>query len=79
MLTIELRVNGALIGHAQLINQGYLKGLDDTCEYEYHAWLTEGKGNILRGRLKHKRSDGAFELVRKLTEDMNKKKQKGAT
>lgn len=76
MLTVELRVNGNLIGHVQAVNQGYVAGMGDKCNYEYTAMLME-TGDIVRGRLQHERHTGAFELIRRLAQDIGEKSKKG--
>ena len=73
MLTVEYRVNGQLIGVTNIVNIGkpVLKGFDFgegisevVCSYQIEHFSTNQK-TILRTKLRHKRSDGFEELVRK--------------
>lgn len=70
MLTAEIKVNGVLIGHVYIHNEGYvndnLDDDDDMCNYSYHAYDV-GEGEIIgRGTVKHPRKDGAFRLVERV-------------
>jgi hypothetical protein len=72
MLTVEYRVNGQLIGVTNIVNngspgyQGYEQILekDDTRNYTVEHFASN-KEIITRFYIKHKRSDGFEELVRK--------------
>jgi hypothetical protein len=83
MITAEVRVNGALIGHMYIHNektlfpsaQEYKKHLCDKCEY-YVEYTEVGKGKIFIGRLEHWGNDGAVALMAKAFELIDKKIQK---
>lgn len=67
MLTVEIKVNGALIGLAYARNVAW-GDLLDTSTYKWQYYRPEGSPNLLVGEVEHKRDDGAEALVRKILE-----------
>lgn len=85
MLTVEIKVNGALIGHIYLVNMGAVLGVPDKNRYEYEFYEigaqldSEQKKKRLSkykplrtGKLVHKRTDGAMRLIKKAIDDIHK-------
>ena len=63
MITVEIRINGALIGHIYAVNE---RGASDgLCEYRYEYYEPD-RGGLVTGKVKHERTKGAAELVKKL-------------
>jgi hypothetical protein len=68
MLTVEIRISGALITGINVVNRGVgdVNGL--TSEYEYQGCTfpidNVGPVKTFNGRLKHIRSEGANKLIR---------------
>ena len=63
MLTVEFRVNGAMIAQTYIVNRGTV--LDDSkmCSYEFEHYRP-GEGVLSKGVCVHDRNDGAEVLVR---------------
>lgn len=75
MLTAEIKINGCLLSHVYIHNTGVEPGMGDCYNYEYEVYNVgegESKG-VIWGFLKHKRSDGALELVKKVLGKCKKK------
>jgi len=71
MITIEIRINGALIGHIYAVN---LRGAPDgLCEYRYEYYEPD-RGSLVTGKIKHQRPEGALALVAKLARAAKRKK-----
>ena len=69
MFTVELKINGALIGHVHGINKGlYPEGKGETL-YNYEYYNVEER-DLIAGHVLHKRDDGLPNLVRLILEDM---------
>ena len=70
MLTIEMKVNGTIIGQMYAHNKGYIDDGFDLCEYDYNCYLlNEGhNAELCTGVVTHKRSEGFAELSRVLFE-----------
>lgn len=64
MLTVELRINGRLIGHAYVVNRAPEVYPGDECPYSWELY-TVNRGT-LNGTVDHRREDGAWELLRKV-------------
>jgi hypothetical protein len=60
MFTIELRINGALIGHIYGRNVGVFS--KDKCRYKYEYYEPENRG-IIKGEIVHNRNKGIRALV----------------
>ena len=60
MFTVEIKINGTLIGHVY----GHNTGVKDRGEtlYDWHYYSTEG-GNVVKGKAHHKRENGINALV----------------
>ena len=65
--SVELKINGRLIGNVYYHNAGYLYSslegyADNVCEYsyEYHSWP---EGDTVKGKLTHARHEGVEKLV----------------
>lgn len=69
MFTVELKINGTMIGHIYGKNKGLAsEGTGETI-YEYEYYEPDG-GDIARGFVLHKREDGLRHLVRLVLEDI---------
>ena len=68
MFTIEIKINGAMIGHIYGQNKGSVG--DGEYEYCYEYYEPDNKINLQRGTVRHKRSDGIKELVKLILEDL---------
>ena len=71
MFTVELKVNGALVGHIYGVNKGlYLEGKGETIyDYEYYD---VGKRDLIKGEVLHKREGGIKCLIKLILEDVEK-------
>jgi hypothetical protein len=82
MITSEVRVNGALIGHMYIHNEKTLspstienkKYCGEKCQY-YIEYIPIGKGEVFMGFLEHCRDDGAVALMAKAFAFIDKKIQ----
>ena len=68
MLTIEMKINGTLIGQIYAHNEGYVDDDFSLCNYTYHCYLMGMKGQpkLAEGSLQHKREKGFTVLAEKL-------------
>lgn len=71
MMTIEVRINGCLIGHAYIVNQGMSKTGQCCYSYEYYhvgkaTEVKSAKGALKSGKIEHKREQGAEALAMKV-------------
>jgi len=74
-LAIETRVNGQLIACIYIVNVLQLKTGEYLYEYELHnigGERMELHGNVIKGDMIHKRSEGWQKLVRLILEDTEK-------
>ncbi len=67
MFTVELKINGALIGHIHGVNKGI--GQEGATTYDYDYYDVE-KGDLSKGRIFHKREDGINHLIKLILEDL---------
>jgi len=67
MLTADIRINGALIGHLYILNVGLRE--DDKTGYKIEYY--EPGNEIKRGFVLHDRQEGASVLVQKALEVVN--------
>ena len=74
MLTVDLKINGDLIGHMYIVNVSHL--LEDS-EYEYTIYDVAGR-KCTTDFIEHKRSEGAWELVQRIINREKKKTKKKA-
>lgn len=69
MLTIEMKVNGTIIGQMYAHNKGYVDVTPvdpdgDWCEYDWHCYLLNyGDATLTQGTLLHKRTEGFGKLA----------------
>ena len=78
--SIELKINGQLIGHLYYHNKGFI-GRDSRGRisnsylytWEYHTWPAS-PSPILKGELTHKRGEGVEKLVYLILKDILKQK-----
>jgi len=73
MLTIEMKINGSLIG------QIYARCGDGALgrhSYTYHCYMMDpfGKPELIEGKVTHQRQEGFLELAQILYKDINKKR-----
>lgn len=75
MLTAEIKINGALLGHLYIINKGpttgneFLTGLG-SYNYKYEYFEVGSNEAPKVGNITHKRQDGPLTLIRLCAEDM---------
>ena len=69
--SVELKINGILIGNVYYHNEGYLD--DSTCaySYEYHSWP---ESDAIKGKLIHVRPEGVEKLILLVFKDILKQK-----
>jgi len=62
MLTIEMKINGTLIGQIYAHNEGYTVG--GNCKYMWHCYLMSlhGEPSLKQGTIEHLRADGFTKL-----------------
>ena len=75
MLTAEIKVNGALIGHVYIHNEGYLGADTNVCGYTYHIYDVGEAAIVKEGHVEHDRSDGAFALINRVLDALPYKPQ----
>lgn len=70
MITVEVRINGSIISVMSAVNRGYTGSGTDECQYEYQTVRfpedSKGAPRVHTGFIKHKRKDGAEELVTRI-------------
>ena len=74
MFSVEVKINGILIGHLYGHNKGYMESddLSDECLYSYE-WFEPGTGKeVKRGNITHKRDDGMVKLLSKIFKKLEK-------
>lgn len=67
MLTVEIKVNGQMIGHCYC--QNVTPELADDCEYNV-VYYRVGNVKVKKFKIVHKESDGAEILIRKVFEKL---------
>ena len=73
MFTIEIKINGSMIGHIYGRNIGYTEDCgpnEHMMNYTYEYYEPETR-EIKSGRVKHERTDGARRLVQLILEDLD--------
>jgi hypothetical protein len=69
MFTVELKVNGAMIGHIHGVNKGlHPEGKGETI-YEYEYYDVEER-DLIKGKVFHKKGDGIKHLIRLILDDI---------
>lgn len=64
MLSVEIKINGLMIGHIHALNKGIVQGsLHNKYRFEYYI---PGKGVVAEGTVLHMREEGAEVLVSKI-------------
>lgn len=72
MLTAEYRINGSLIGYLYIHNLGIQEKGKYLYEYEFYK---VGTGEVSKGTVRHKRSDGFMRLIQETYKDRNDKRR----
>ena len=72
MFTVELKVNGALIGHVHGINKGFHLEVDGEALYEYEYYDVEAR-SLTKGNIFHNRDDGIKCLIKSILDDLESK------
>lgn len=77
MLTVEVRINGSLIGYVYCVNE-LMAPSGGECRYRYEYYEPE-RGKLTSGKVMHKQSHGAVALVKKLVDavDSADRRQRG--
>lgn len=70
VFTVEIKVNGTLVGHINGENVSDIKGLS-TYNYEYYE-VDSIALKLVNGRVKHNHKNGIRALIKKVLEDMEK-------
>jgi hypothetical protein len=68
MFTVELKINGALVGHVYGVNKGVAANGKTSYVYDYYD---VGNRKITKGTVKHKRDDGLNKLIALILEDVD--------
>ena len=74
MITAEIKVNGVMIAHVYVVNQGAASldpDVDGLCEYHYEYYRPEH--SVIRGKAEHFRPNGAAALLKEVFEDVEGK------
>jgi hypothetical protein len=74
MLTVEMKINGTMIGQIYAHNEGGALG---NCDYKWHCYLMDdaGKPSLYEGRVNHQRQEGFAKLMSIIYEDLLEKKK----
>ena len=70
MFTIEIKINGAMIGHIYGRNVKDMGNGQNEYDYEYYE---PEQRNLKKGTVSHARSDGIRKLVNKILTDIDNK------
>lgn len=73
MFTVEIKINGSLIGHIYGHNEGDLPNGESKYRYEYYE--TESR-KVVNGNVTHKRHHGIRQLVNAILTDVDKTAKK---
>lgn len=70
MLTIEMKINGTIIGQIYAHNEGGALGF---CDYKWHCYMMDLQGNptLYEGLTSHQRQKGFTALAEKLLKEYN--------
>lgn len=69
MFSVEIRINGSMIAHIYGHNTSTFNSDGDTL-YNYELYEVNGKTGLKSGFVAHKRSDGIFELIKKICSEV---------
>ena len=69
MFTVELRINGVMVGHVYGTNKGPVPYGKGETKYDYEYYEPDGDG-VVRGSVMHKREDGLRHLVKLILDDI---------
>jgi len=72
MFTVEIMINGTMVGHIYGHNEKDLGG--DVCEYRYEYYRPEMR-KVVNGRVNHLGSNGIEELISLILTDFQKKRR----
>lgn len=72
MLTSEIRVNGALIGHIYIVNRGEINFDKTRVRYTYEYYEPD-EGRLQKGEVVHNPDDGALMLIDKVIKDVTRR------
>ena len=74
MFSVEVKINGVLIGHLYGHNNGHMESdaLSDKCLYSYEYYEPGTGKEVKRGNITHKRDDGAAKLVSEIFKKLEK-------
>lgn len=75
MFTVEIRINGSMIGHIYGHNEG---DTADGCKYRYEYYEPETR-KLIKGNIEHKRSKGIRQLITQILNDIEKPEPKETT
>ena len=79
MFTVELKINGSLIGHVYGHNEGLVEQPHDfsnsnpKSKYKYAYYGVENQ-KLINGKITHSRDDGLERLISSILLDVDKKK-----
>jgi len=73
MFTVEIKINGSLIGHIYGHNEGVDK--NNNTEYTYEYYRPESR-KLVNGKILFRREDGIENLICSILEDYSKKQKK---
>ena len=72
MLTTDIRVNGALIGHLYIVNRGRSEAFENATYYTYEYYEPD-EGRLRKGEVVHNPDDGALGLISKVIKDVRRR------
>lgn len=76
MITVEIKINGIIVGCIYAINKGKNHCMPDHCNYKFEYWRP-GEGAVTTGTLLHKTVDGADALVKSILHAVRPYKEDG--
>ena len=76
MLTVEIRINGALLQHLYIVNTTKRKMIEGFEAWEYTTQLYDvNSGKVTNSKFWHSRGDGSVVCVQKALESLKKSSQ----
>ena len=77
MFSVEVRINGSMIGHIYGHNEGFTNNSKkyDECNYTYQYYDVQ-EGIVYSGEVKHERQDGIEELLKRILQKQCRSKVK---
>ena len=77
MLTAEIKINGCMIGHIYIVNEGELgtSGIYNYSWEYYKPGSDSPQRVVMSGHTSHTRGEGALTLIKKVVDIVNRKEK----